>query len=367
MRIVIDLTSLNDNFTGIERYALNMAQSILKLDQKNTFELVFKNKISPDFFSWEAVPNVNFHVLEGCNKLLFNQWRLPLFLNRLHADLYLFFAFPMPVLLKKGRLFTTIHDMGCYDCPETMKRQMVWYFRLSYRFAAWRAERIITISEFSKKRIRDILKISEERILVAQCGISEAFTELAEPSKERKQEVREKYGLPQQYYLCLSTLEPRKNMTLLLHAYMELYRQDKIKAKLVLAGRKGWKIEKLLADIKNNGQVVVTGFIEDKDLPIVYQMAKCFVFPSLYEGFGIPPLEAMSQKVPVIASDSSSLPEVLGEAAVYFRNEDGEDLKRVLTEFEQESREKLQVRVEEGYLRSQKYRYEKEAKKISDF
>lgn len=104
----------------------------------------------------------------------------------------------------------------------------------------------------------------------------------------------------------------------------------------MLAGRKGWKIEQMLTEIQKHGEipVTVTGFIEDEDLPAIYKMAKCFVFPSIYEGFGIPPLEAMAMGVPVISSDSSCLPEILGDGAIYFRGQDEEDLKRKILEIE---------------------------------
>lgn len=364
MNIAIDLTALHDNFTGIERYALNMSLAILKLDHRDTFELIFKDEIFPDFLEWKDEKRIRYHVLKSCNKLLFNQWRLPRFLNKLSADRYLFFAFPMPVLLRKKGVFGTIHDMGCWDCPETMKKEMVWYFRLSYLYMAKRASRIITISDFSKGRIQKILGVKEDKILIAQCGISESFISRDQFSHQYLNDVKGKYDLPDSYYLCLSTLEPRKNLMLLLRAYMELYQEGKIKDKLVLAGRKGWKIEQLLDDVRDNGQVIVTGFIEEQDLPAVYHLAKCFVFPSLYEGFGIPPLEAMSQRVPVISSDSSSLPEVLGDAAIYFKNQDKADLRSVLESFELGMFDALDQKVEEGYQRSRKYRYEEEAGKI---
>lgn len=423
MRIAVDLTSLADNLSGIERYALNMALELLKLNTRDTFELIFKGEVYPDFQAWEDSPNVHFHVLKPCKKLPFNQWRLPRYLNRLKADRYLFLAFPMPVLLRGKHVYGTIHDMGCWDCPETMKRQMVWYFRLSYRCMARKAERIITISEFSKKRIRTLLKVPEEKIVVAYCGLSRQFQTMgsakdgARPDVQGKSDktesagglespdavkepetarLREKYHLPEQYYLCLSTLEPRKNMQLLLDVYLKLYQEGNIHTPLVLAGRKGWKIDELLArakDVKGettgadrfakekerqmqfdgereheceDDPVRVTGFIEDDDLPAIYRMAKCFVFPSVYEGFGIPPLEAMSQGVQVIASDASSIPEILGDAAIYFKNNDADDLRGALLQMEQGGFKDLERRVEAGLRRSREFSYEREAGKVME-
>ncbi|MCD7766900.1 MAG: glycosyltransferase family 4 protein [Lachnospiraceae bacterium] len=400
MIIAMDLTSLDDNFTGIERYALNMALELIKAADGDSFELIFKNQIFPDFKQYESQDNIHFHILPGCSKLLFNQWRLPRFLNRLNADYYLFFAFPMPVLLHKKHVLSTIHDLGCWDCPETMKTQMVWYFRLSYRWAVRHAERTITVSEFSKSRIQQILHVPEEKILVTYNGVCGKFlTEEGKRQTSVSEDFAEKYHLPDEYMLCLSTLEPRKNMTLLLNAYLDLYRQGKIRTKLVLAGRRGWKIDELLrkvgvaepvnssdiasdatdatgiseatdasdtADATDAIPVTITGFVDDDDLPEVYRMAKYFVFPSIYEGFGIPPLEAMSQGVPVISSDAASMPEVLGDAPVYFKSQDEEDLKRAILAMESLTEAARADRAAAGMRQSQKFRYGQEAEKVRD-
>lgn len=364
MRIVIDLTSLNDNFSGIERYALNMTLELIRQEKEAVFELIFKNEVFPAFSAWEGKQNIKFHILRGYGKLRFNQWQLPRYLNRLKADYYLFFAFPMPVLLHRKHVLGTIHDVGCWDCPETMKKQMAWYFCLSNWWMAKRAERIITISEFSKSRIQKILKVPDSKILVAYCGLSEQFQQTVNPAPETINEVRSKYNLPETYYLCLSTLEPRKNMMFLLDAYLELYRHGLITTKLVLAGRKGWKIDGLLEAVNMSGDspVTVTGFIDDEDLPVIYRQARCFIFPSIYEGFGIPPLEAMSQGVPVISSDASSMREVLGDAAIYFKNRDADSLKKAMLYVEKNNA--LADRIEKGINRSRLFRYEKEAGKL---
>ncbi len=368
MRTAIDLTALADNFSGIERYALNMARMLLENNKNDAYDLIFKDSVHPDFLPWKDSKNVRFHILKGCSKLFFNQWRLPCFLNRLPADRFLFFAFPMPVLLHKKHVWGTIHDMGCWDCPETMKRQMVWYFRLSYRRMARKAERIITISQFSKNRIREILGVPDEKMILAYCGVSDNFRARAEVPPEYAAEIRAKYHLPDTYYLCLSTLEPRKNLLFLLRAYLELHRAGVIQTPLVLAGRKGWKVDELLQslDAERTGRVIATGFVDDRDLPAVYRLAKCFLFPSLYEGFGIPPLEAMAQGVPVISSDSSSLPEVLGDAAIYFHSNDAADLKKALADFERMGQSDLNAQIERGFLRSRKFYYAMSRKEFEE-
>lgn len=330
MKILIDLTSLADNFSGIERYAACLAKEMIE-NKDHEFILVFKNSIHPLFSGIENKKNVAVKVLHGGNKLLFNQILLPAYIYTVSADAYVFLAFPVPVLLFKKNMVETIHDICCWDCPETMSNLSKWYFRISHRIASLKCKAIITISEFSRDRIISKLNYNKERLWLIYCGLSEVFEKFTYDEK-RAQEVKNKYALPDRYLLCLSTLEPRKNMRLLVEAFQELTIAGKIDCNLVLAGRKGWKIENLLSGLnpKVAEKIVVTGFIDDADLPYVYQKADCFVFPSLYEGFGIPPLEAMAMGIPVISSDSSSLPEVLGNEAIYFKNNDKESLKASL-------------------------------------
>lgn len=328
MKILIDLTSLDDNLSGIERYAACISLEMIKQFDEE-YILLFKNKVHPYFLNIAEKENVKSIIIPGCNKLIFNQLRLPRVINRIDADWYLFLAFPVPVFLFKKNMVSTIHDLCCWDCPETMKGMMKWYYRLSHSVALKKCHSIITISEFSKKRIHDRLNYPEEKIWLIYCGIDQDQFVV---HKEKFASVREKYHLPEKYILSLSTLEPRKNIPLLIHAYEELIEENYPIPPLVLAGRKGWKMEELLSSIddKVREKIVFTGFVDDEDLPEVYAMAYFFVFPSIYEGFGIPPLEALACGTPVISSDAASLPEVLEDAALYFRNNELEMLKNIL-------------------------------------
>ncbi|MCR5734559.1 MAG: glycosyltransferase family 4 protein, partial [Lachnospiraceae bacterium] len=191
-------------------------------------------------------------------------------------------------------------------------------------------------------------------------GIGDLFLK-ADLSEGRQMSVRVKYNLPERYWLSLSTLEPRKNISLLIRAYTDACRVDpEAVPPLVLAGRMGWKdseLDKILQAEGKAGQVgegssgnignarglikdrlIFTGFIDDQDLPVVYHMAEKFIFPSKYEGFGLPPLEALSVGTAVISSDAASLPEVLGDSAVYFENGDQKDLETLLISAAKESK-----------------------------
>ena len=325
MKICIDLTSLADNLSGIERYAACLSLELIKYIE-NEYILLFKDEVHPLFRQYAWKKNISFEVIKSCNKLIFNQIKLPFRIHKIRADWYLFLAFPVPILTFKKNMVSTIHDICCWDCPETMNGMSKWYFRISHRIAIKKCKAIMTISEFSKRRIHEKLKYPNEKIWLIYCGIDQNDFKV---HPERLVSIREKYGLPDEYILSLSTLEPRKNIQLLIRAYGLLLSSNKERLpKLVLAGRKGWKMDEFLQSIDSiiKQNIIFTGFVDDDDLPDVYGNACLFVFPSLYEGFGMPPLEAMACGTPVLSSDSTSLPEVLGNAANYFKSENEESL-----------------------------------------
>ena len=323
MRICVDLTSLADNFSGIERFALSITKELIK-NTEHHWILLFKNSVHKEF--GEELDNVEKRVINGGNKLIFNQLILPIKLLGIKADRYFFPAFPAPFFFFNKNAFNTIHDLSCWDCPGSNKKYMIWYFKIMYWKASLCNKKIITVSEFSKGRICKILRVKPENVFVVYNGISDQFNN-SELTDEEKKRVKEKYSLPKDYVLCLSTLEPRKNLRLLLDAYSSLFHEG-ITEEIVLAGRKGWKMEDFLKGYPEEFQqhVHFTGFIDDEDLPAIYKLAKVFVFPSLYEGFGIPPLEALACGTPVISSDAASMPEVLGNNAVYFINDSTNNL-----------------------------------------
>lgn len=387
MRIAIDLTSLADNFSGIERYAMNITRELINLDseRKHTYILLFKRKVHEDFKEYAHKKNIICKVYKGQNKLIFQQLILPFHLYGIKADRYLFLAFQSPVLFWKRGIFNTIHDLTSWDCPETMKKKMELYFKLTIRSALLVSEGIIVNSKFTRDRIMDKFHYNKKKITLAYCGISDVFMDYVagqpqvvaqreeergetidrlEKIRNRSLDIRRKYHLPEQYLLCLATLEPRKNLPFLVEAYVELLEEGSVDIPLVLAGRKGWNMDEFLDRIEENYRknIVVTGFIDDEDLPYVYHMADCFIFPSIYEGFGMPPLEAMTVGTMVISSDAASLPEVLGKAASYFHFSNKEELKEKIRQgIHQECDE---VTVKEIKKRVEMFQWGRSAEKI---
>ena len=365
MKVLIDLTSLADNFSGVERFAMSVTKELQKKD-KFELVLVFKNSVHESFTNERK--NTKKIVLHGNNKFFFNQLILPLSLRKEKADFYLFMAFPAPFIWFRKNTINTIHDVSVWDCPETNKKHMVAYFRILFRKAAWAKGKILTVSQFSKARIQERLHIPAERIKVVYSGVADTFLHFRYDAKVHN-DVIQKYELPDKYILCLSTLEPRKNLKLLLDAYAELFRTGEINQELVLAGRRGWMVDDLMTNLEKEiaDKIHFTGFIEEEHLPYIYRGAELFIFPSLYEGFGVPPLESLYMDTMVVSSDSSSLPEIQGDMALYFHNKDKNDLKRALKEaMSMERAERIAfVRQKREYL--MQYTWEQVSDKIVEF
>jgi len=231
--------------------------------------------------------------------------------------------------LASGKLVITIHDLAFliypdrnFTSPEFTKNGMSRMRKL-----AKRADMIIAVSQNTKHDIEDVLGVSGEKIRVVYEAAETRFMPIGEAAVLSI--VRQRYHLPERFILFVGTMEPRKNIPLLLNSYQSLKETRKIKHKLVLAGRLGWSYENiflLLNELGLKEDVILPGHIAREDLPALYNLADLFVYPSFYEGFGLPPLEAMACGTPVIASRSSCFPEILGEAAILIDPKDANEL-----------------------------------------
>jgi len=213
-----------------------------------------------------------------------------------------------------GRVLT-LHDVIPFVYPETHARLTNLLFRRSIPRSLRFVDRIITDSEWSRQDIVRFLQFPPERVNAIPIGVAPHF---APASKESYARVRERYGLPDRYILTVGSLNPRKNLETLFTAYHQL-RQRGLSCQLVVTGPTAWKSTGIFQRLRTLGlerDVLLTGFVADADLPALYSGASVFAFPSLYEGFGLPPLEAMACGTPVVTSNRSSLPEVVGDAGL---------------------------------------------------
>lgn len=233
------------------------------------------------------------------------------------SDITVFFNYVIPPGVK-GKKVVFVYDMVYKAFPETVRKKTRNLLNIALKKSCNRAEHIITISKFSKEEIIKHLNLSEEKISIMPCGVDLSLYHPGYSEEEIKRAI-DKYNIPREYLLYLGTLEPRKNIDRLIQAYAQLKKESSRTPKLVLAGRKGWKYESIFEKVKAlkmEEDIIFTGYVNVEDSPILLKGAKAFLFLSIYEGFGMPPLEAMACGTPVIVSNVSSLPEVVGDAGV---------------------------------------------------
>lgn len=280
------------------------------------------------------------------------------------APITQFFNYTIPFGVR-GKKVTFIYDMAYKSRPETVAlKTRNWLERGMPKYCK-RADRIVTISEFSRQEIHHCMNVPLDRIKIVYCGVdTEKFHNRC--SAQDIAAVKEKFGITRDYLLYLGTLEPRKNIESIIEAYSLLKKEKNIPHQLVIAGKKGWLYDSIFALVKQHGleeDVIFTGYVTDEDARLLLNGAMVFVFPSHYEGFGIPPLEAMACGTPVVTSDTSSLPEVIGDAGIMVKPKDIRGLADGILSILQD--ENLRARyIEAGYRQVAKFTWENAARQL---
>jgi glycosyltransferase involved in cell wall biosynthesis len=314
MRVALDGIPLVAAKTGVGHYTDALAEWLARAHPDHQYDLFSPFDFAFNHHNGNKPANLNKQFLPV--RRPFRKWwliGLPALLRITPVDVFHgtnycvpFFA-PCPTVV-------TIHDLSLFSQADTHESENVARGRRRIPLMARRARMIIAPSEATRREIISRLGVSDERIRV----IYEAARQHMRPCAESEvQPVLTRHGITRPYLLYVGTIEPRKNLMTLVRAYDELIRSTPHRPQLVLCGGRGWlcdDIYRLVGELGLNGLVRFTGYVEDSDLPALYSAAEIFVYPSLYEGFGLPPLEAMACGAPVITSDSSSLPEVVGEA-----------------------------------------------------
>jgi len=286
------------------------------------------------------------------------------------VDITQFFHYKIPKGAK-GLNGVVIYDMVWKRYPETMSDEVRADMDRTMDDIKERADFIITISEFSKKEIAELLPYPEDKIFVVPCGVDfDRFYVMDD--EDIINSVKLKYDIHGDYILYLGTLEPRKNIENLVRAYhmcMERCTGSFKEAfpKLVIAGKKGWKYESILNLVKEfnlEAQVIFTGYVENDDVTPLLNGAEIFVFPSLYEGFGMPPLEAMACGTPVVVSNDSSLPEVVEDAGMLVDSKDVLDIASGIGKILEDKDFASQLR-EKGIQQAQKFKWQESAIKLN--
>jgi len=316
LRIGIDAHSVGTKLGGNESYAVNLIEALAQIDSVNHYTIYVTTSEARDRFTdrWS-----NFKVRSTLphTPLI----RIPISLSAelrkrpvdvLHVQFTAPPFCPCPVVV-------SIHDLSFEHLPETFKRRSRTQLRLTVRHSARRATRILSLSEHTRRDIIETYRIDAEKVSAIPLAAAEHFGPVND--NRELQRVRHNYGIAGDYILCVGSIQPRKNLARLIRAYALLRGNssaDKL-PKLVLVGKCAWLYDETLRTLEKAGvkdTVVVTGYVPENDLPALYSGALCFVYPSYFEGFGLPPLEAMKCGAPVIVGDRTSLPEVVGDAAL---------------------------------------------------
>lgn len=352
MKIAIEAsTFLIKNKTGVEHFTHRLLKALFEIDPKNQYFLTymaFANRKTPDFkLNGANIHHRRIHWLPG--KLYNLSLRLPVgipidLVSRQKPDIFFFPNFVRWPLLYTKRSVVIVHDLGYIDYPHVLKnahhrRYLNWAVPRSMK----KATHIVAISESTKKQIMHHYAISSEKISVVTPAIEAAQYQPA--SSQAIAQAKQKYGIEGEYVLYLGTLEPRKNIVGIVEAYRNMPEKTRKKYKLVLAGGKGWGSDEIEAAIHTIApdQLVRTGYIADEDIPALYSGAATFVYPSLYEGWGMQILEAMACGAPVITANNSSLPEAGGKAAAYIKTGDNAQLSQVMQEVLEDPKKRAEM------------------------
>ena len=364
--IAIDVRCLmEENLTGVGEYTFNLLKYLLNIDSQNQY-LLFFNKREPYLGHIKKLGKHNVTLCEFNypNKLLnsslkfFNRPYLDSLIQSKHKKKIDLFFFPNINFLSISpfcKYIATAHDLSFEIFPYffSFKRRM-WHNAVNSRKIFHKAKKIIAVSENTKRDLINLFNANPNKIQVVYSGIDISRPEFADDK------IKEKYNLPEKFILSLGTLEPRKNIETLIEAFQKLKQDTDLPHKLVIAGSNGWKyktIFDLVEKLNLKNEIIFTGFIDIEDKPHLYKFADLFVYPSYYEGFGFPPLEAMACKTPVITSHTSSLTEVCANAAIlidpYNVNKLYWAIKEALTD------ENLQANlVGKGYVQAQKFKWQ---------
>ena len=367
MKIAIQAADLDaERIDGTRVYILNLLKYFGKLDQTSEFLIYHKNKFNPQL-SPPDFPNYKIKA-----KNLSHLWTQTLFAGSLWKDKPDVLWMPMhniPLIRRKGmKTVVTIHDLAFKYFPETFTRKDLFKINLLTKLAVAYADKIITISESSKK---DILKfypnIKSEKIKVIHHGF-DATVFNRERNLQKEEEIKNKFSISGPYIAYIGAIQPRKNLEMLVEAF-EKVKKELPNLKLVLAGEKAWLSDGIFKKIEKSAHksdIICPGKINFQDLGHLLRGARAFVFPSLYEGFGIPVLEAFASKVPVICADNSSLPEVGGEAVIYFDGKSAGDLAEKIEKILSDDNLR-NTQIAKGLEQIKKFSWEKCAQKTLEY
>jgi glycosyltransferase involved in cell wall biosynthesis len=365
MNIGVDIRCLMEaQRTGVGEYTYELLNAVFLQDKENQYYLFYNSSkdVSNNIPKWEQ-ENVHYICLKWPNKFLnLLVWlRFVKLDNLINKKLDYWFSpnLNFTNLSKRVKHIQTIHDLSFEIMPECFSKKRQWWHKfLNPKKQCKKANIILTPSENTKHDVVNIWQISDSKIQVLYPGLSSSFR--SQISDCRFDKIKEKYDLPEKYILYLGTLEPRKNIEGFIQAYKQLKGG---KCGLIIAGSKGWKYEDIMKMIEKTNGVRYIGYIEEEEKQELYKNSSLFVYPSLYEGFGLPVLEAMACGVPVITSNRSSLPEVVRNSAYLLNPYNVDEITRGVREVLQNEKIRGQI-IQKQKKQVEKFSWDKTAEEF---
>ncbi len=325
MKIGIDIRLIGKKRTGDEVVFFNLVQHLAKIDEQNSYflftDVVDELKIAEIAKNLGIIERKNFQIIsiKTLNRFSWNFWDLARQLKSTPVDVYLTQYITPFFVPKKIKIVTIIHDISWNFFPQFIKKSDLFFLRFLLPLSLKRADKILGVSKFTRDELEKYYSLPLSKLDYFQNALSEDYKK-QDISPEKLEQVQKKYHLPEKFMLYLGTLQPRKNIPLLLESFA-LTRDKLPNFKVVLVGNRqahnfDQKIDETIRKHGLEDCVVFPGFADEEDKAAIYKLAQVFVFPSLYEGFGIPLLEAFAVKTPVLASNIPSLQEVAQNSAL---------------------------------------------------
>ncbi|EKD46649.1 MAG: mannosyltransferase B-like protein [uncultured bacterium] len=374
MKIGIDIRLIGKNRTGDENVVFNLVKKFAQINTTHEFKLFTdvtdgeKIKVIANSIGIDGNDKFEIISLETKNRFAWNFWTLPLYLRKNPVDVYhtqYITPFFVPHTVK---ILTIVHDISFNFFPQFMKFSDLFFLKTLIPLSLRRADKIMGVSKFTQDEIMRYYDIDSEKVEFMHNSIGEEFLK-KEISKDELEAVREKYKLPEKFILYLGTLQPRKNIAQLVEAFARTIKENGAEnLKLVICGNRGsHNYDKRIDEqiIKNEvaDSVFFPGFIDEEDKVAVFRLAHVFAFPSLYEGFGIPPLEAMSQDVPVLCSNIPSLKEIAADGALFFDLRSIDDFSKKLYDISMNNDLRNEL-IRSGKTRINSFSWENSARKM---
>lgn len=358
MKIAIDVRSASGEKAGKGWYTFNIVRHLLQMDQANQYLLYSKDGVA----GLDGFKNAEMRLIKGGGFA----WHLRTARDIKKEQCDVFFApssYIIPALLPSSiKTVIAVHDLVAFLFPDIHQKKAVFVEKLFFKMALRKAAHICAVSENTRRDLVEQFGVDSGRITTVYCGADEGFKPL---EKDSLRGFAEQTNLPEKFFLAVGTLEPRKNYLNLIRAFKHVHHEYP-HCHLVIVGKHGWDYEEIYELINKfylGTHVHLLGYLSGKSLVGLYNLAAALVFPSYYEGFGMPVLEAMQCGCPVIASYSSSMPEVSGEAALLVNPESVDQITGAMMQVlkNEELREKLHGK---GLLQARKFSWEKSAEKL---